>query len=223
MQEKQRFEDYLRMVRPAKAEELMQQFESYHAILQEINQVVNLISRKTDAATIWTKHFLDSIRLIECLDLKGKVVLDFGSGGGLPGIPLQLLEPSASIDLLDSIAKKTQALATICQSLGLNDTAIIRARLEDYALKKDRREYDLVICRAVSLEERFLKPLRLLLKPGGMLVLYKSHNLEDIRPFRTDLLAEYEDLDLGKRSFYAINRDALVMPRQKKNLNKTKG
>lgn len=204
------FYHYLQQIRPLEADQRMPQFQSYLDILLEINQGINLISRKTPAELYWTQHFLDSISLLECLDLAGKKVLDFGSGGGLPGIPLKLLEPSCSIVLLDSVAKKVNALKQMIQHLELTDISAVWSRLEDYAVLKDRPAFDLIVCRAVALEDRYLGPLRLLLAPGGKLAIYKSHDISDLDGIKTELLMQKEDEILGLRRFYAIERKDLI-------------
>ena len=91
---------------PATARTMLQKIESYHQWLLEENEKVNLISRKTDPEDIWTQHFLDSILSIDCVDFKAKNILDVGTGGGFPGIPLAILFPDAHVTLLDSTRKK---------------------------------------------------------------------------------------------------------------------
>lgn len=212
MENKELFQSYLESIRPGKSGEYMLVFERYLELLQEINASINLVSRKMPPEAYWTQHFLDSLRPLECLDIKELRLLDFGSGGGLPGIPLKLVEPDLRIDLLDSTAKKVKALQQMVQVLGLNGVDCLTHRLEDYACLKAAPQYDVIVCRAVALEERYLQPLWKLLKPGGFLLLYKSHNLEDIKDLEKELLLEHDEPELGLRRIFRIKRGALRPP-----------
>ncbi|MEF3693940.1 MAG: 16S rRNA (guanine(527)-N(7))-methyltransferase RsmG [Candidatus Cloacimonadota bacterium] len=212
MENKEFFRSYLEQLSPEHSAEIMLQFERYLELLQEINASINLISRKMPPEAYWTQHFLDSLRPLECLDIKGLRLLDFGSGGGLPGIPLKLVEPDLQIDLLDSTAKKVKALQQMVQVLGLNGVDCLTHRLEDYANLKAAPQYDVIVCRAVAIEERYLQPLWKLLKPGGFLLLYKSHNLEDIKDLNHELLLEHDEPELGLRRIIRIKRGALKAP-----------
>mgnify|MGYP001202702494 CR=1 FL=1 len=219
METKEFFRSYLERLRPGKSGDLMPQFERYLALMLEINATINLVSRKMPPEAYWTQHFLDSLRPLECLDIKELRLLDFGSGGGLPGIPLKLLEPDSRIDLLDSTAKKVRALEEMIQSLGLRRVNCLCHRLEDYACLPRHPLYDVIVCRAVSIEDRYLEPLSKLLKPEGFLLLYKSHNLEDIAKLEKELLLEHDDPVLGLRRIFRIKRGALrpVLGKAKKS------
>ena len=171
---KKRFESYLEELQLEQIPQLMGKFEHYFQLLCYTNRQVNLVSRNVQPDKYWVQHFLDSLLALECLDLTDKTVLDFGSGGGLPGIPLKLVVPRCSLVMLDSVQKKTHALQEFVEALGLADTAVICARLEDYAFLGRRPSFDYVVCRAVALEERYLAPLRRLLKPSGQVIFYKA-------------------------------------------------
>ncbi|MDP2173209.1 MAG: class I SAM-dependent methyltransferase, partial [Candidatus Cloacimonadaceae bacterium] len=93
MIDKQSFLNELRELGISDPETLYSALENYQRILKEKNELINLISRQTSEEDFWYKHFLDSLLVLKCLDLSGKKVLDFGSGGGLPGIPIKLATP----------------------------------------------------------------------------------------------------------------------------------
>lgn len=181
-------------------------FDRYHDLLLEKNRHLNLFSRATPAEELWTKHFLDSLLPLKCVDFMGKKALDFGSGGGLPGIPLKLAVPECRLTLLDSVRKKTDALRELVEQLELAGTDVVCSRLEDYHAAGD---FDLILMRAVRLEERYLKPLRRLLAPSGQLLCYKARELADIAPYGPKLLMQ-EEFDWGGRSLYGLRRAQLT-------------
>lgn len=109
--QKQRFEEYLKTLQVPEPEHLMGRFEHYHQLLVQHNKLVNLVSRKMSFDSYWTQHFLDSLIAVECLDFADMTVLDFGSGGGLPGIPIRMVSPSCTMVLLDSVQKKMRAVS----------------------------------------------------------------------------------------------------------------
>ena len=88
---------------------------------------------------------------------------------------------------------------------------IYTARLEDYAFVARRPSFDFVLCRAVALEERYVPPLRRLLKPGGMAVFYKAQKLDDLAALKHEVLWETKDPDLGLRKLIGIIQKDLMM------------
>ncbi|MFW5628127.1 MAG: 16S rRNA (guanine(527)-N(7))-methyltransferase RsmG [Candidatus Cloacimonadaceae bacterium] len=209
--QKEIFENYLKEIRPENADVLMGQFEHYHKLLVSHNKNVNLISRKMSPDNYWVNHFLDSLLAVECLELEGKTVLDFGTGGGLPGIPIKLLVPEGEMVLLDSINKKIKALGEIVAALKLPKTGVECSRLEDYAYVARRPSFDFILCRAVALEERYHSPLRRLLKPSGKFIMYKSRNLDDLSGIRHEEICMKKDDILGERRLISVaQRDLMI-------------
>ncbi|HHV36437.1 MAG TPA: 16S rRNA (guanine(527)-N(7))-methyltransferase RsmG [Candidatus Cloacimonetes bacterium] len=209
--QKEIFEQYLKEIRPENADVLMGQFEHYHKLLVSHNKNVNLISRKMSPDDYWVNHFLDSLLAVECLELEGKTVLDFGTGGGLPGIPIKLLVPEGEMVLLDSINKKIKALGEIVAALKLPKTGVECSRLEDYAYVARRPSFDFILCRAVALEERYHSPLRRLLKPSGKFIMYKSRNLDDLSGIRHEEICMKKDEILGERRLISVaQRDLMI-------------
>jgi len=144
--EKQIFEDYLNSLELENINQLMKRFEHYHNLLYTTNRKVNLVSRNIPSDRYWVQHFLDSLVALECLDLEGKFVLDFGSGGGLPGIPLKLAVPDFNLTLLESVQKKSRVLREFVDALSLSATNVEASRLEDYAYVARRPSYDIIVC-----------------------------------------------------------------------------
>ena len=206
IEQKSLFIKYLEQFNLPEPKRVLAHFEHYHKLLESTNKLINLVSRKMPSGAYWTQHFLDSITVVECVDLSGLTVLDFGSGGGLPGIPLKLMVPDLEITLLDSIAKKTKALSEIVSELKLSGVDVVCSRLEDYAALARRPSYDLILCRAVALEDRYVYPLRKLLKPQGRVIFYKAQNIDDISKMKNKLLLERQDDILGLRRIYSIDR-----------------
>ncbi|HNX37314.1 MAG TPA: 16S rRNA (guanine(527)-N(7))-methyltransferase RsmG [Candidatus Cloacimonadota bacterium] len=208
-EQKNIFIKYLEQFKLPDPKRTLERFEQYHQLLADTNKLINLVSRKMPLEMYWTQHFLDSLTIMECLDLSGLSVLDFGSGGGLPGIPLKLCDPELEMTLLDSVGKKAKALKDIVTELKLSHTDVICSRLEDYAALARRPSYDLILCRAVAMEERYVYPLRKLLKPQGRVIFYKAQNLEDLSGFKTVTLLERKDDILGTRRIICVPRTEL--------------
>lgn len=109
------------------------------------NDKVNLISRK-DIDYLYTKHILHSLSVAKVVPFaKGTRVLDVGTGGGFPGVPLAIMFPEVKFHLVDSIGKKIKALADIVDQLGLENVETYNVRAEELNYK-----YDFVTCRAVA-------------------------------------------------------------------------
>jgi len=123
----------------------------FAALLRDWNQRINLISRK-DEENIWSYHLLHSAALVFTLDLKeGVRILDLGTGGGLPGIPLAILLPGTSFVLLDSIRKKIGAVGEMIGELGLPNATAVCSRAEDLGSSPSyARSFDAVIARGVA-------------------------------------------------------------------------
>lgn len=208
---RQRFEQYLSELKLENIPRLMDNFDAYLRLLTGANRMVNLVSRNLPPEKYWVQHFLDSLMALKCLDIRDKVVLDFGTGGGIPGIPLKLAVPEGTMVLLDSVQKKMRMVEDFVTALHLADTSVVCSRLEDYAFTARRPSFDYIVCRAVALEARFLAPLRRLLKPTGMVILYKAQKLNDLDNMKYSLLYETHDPELGQRRIIGIRQLDLMV------------
>lgn len=155
----------------------------YGAMLIEKNKVMNLTAIK-DPSDIATLHFLDSAALLTLADLRGKSVVDVGTGAGFPGIPLRILEPSIDLTLLDSLNKRVEFLKEVCSELALEGVHCVHARAEEFA--GDHREtFDIVTSRAVANLQLLCELCLPLVKPGGYFLSMKSvdsdQELQDAR------------------------------------------
>ena len=121
--------------------------KEYTNLLREWNAKINLVSRK-DMDRLEIKHLAHCLTITKFLRLMPKVrLLDVGTGGGLPGIPLAICYPQAKFTLMDSIAKKTMVVENIVDRLGLTNVEVRRGRVEELPKKKT---YDFVLGRAVT-------------------------------------------------------------------------
>lgn len=137
---------------------------AYGAAVLEQNRVMNLTAI-TDPVQAARLHLLDSLALLTAADLRGKRVIDVGTGAGMPGVPLKIAEPTIELTLLDSTEKKINFLKALLPQLG-TDADCVAARAEEFAAQH-RESYDAAVSRAVA-RLRLLAELCLpLVKVGG--------------------------------------------------------
>ena len=113
-------------------EEQVLAYQTYYEMLIEWNQKINLTAI-TEFDDVLLKHFIDSVSLSQAMDLKKiSSVIDVGTGGGFPGIPLKILYPHLRVTLLDSLNKRIQFLKAVIEKLQLSDMETIHGRAEDW-------------------------------------------------------------------------------------------
>lgn len=153
---------------PAAAPEL----ERYAYALLEKNKVMNLtaITAPADVATL---HLLDSAALLALQPMAGKTVIDVGTGAGLPGMVLAILEKSGSYTLLDSLGKRIDFLSEVCADMGLSHVKCVHARAEEFA-GAHRERYDIAVSRAVAQLNVLCELTLPLVKVGGRFIAMKS-------------------------------------------------
>lgn len=128
-----------------------------HALLvQQGNRRMNL-TKIVEPREIAAKHYLDCWRASRYLPLLGRSLLDFGSGGGYPGVPIALAEPNARVVVLDSTKKKAEFMAESIAQMKLSNVRAVGERVEDHLVKN---HYDIVIVRAVSSVRENVRTLR---------------------------------------------------------------
>ena len=149
------------------------QLQQYAKLLLETNKVMNLTAI-TEPDQVADLHFLDSAALLTLgEDLRGKRLIDVGTGAGFPGMPLRLVEPTIRLTLLDSLGKRIHFLQTVCDELGLTDVACIHGRAEEFAAEH-RGSYDLAVSRAVASLPVLAELSLPLVKVGGSFLAMKS-------------------------------------------------
>lgn len=121
------------------------QFEKLFPLYQEWNEKINVISRK-DIDQLYERHVLHSLAIAKFIQFKpGTKLLDLGTGGGFPGIPLAILFPECQFHLVDSIGKKIQVVLEVAKGIGLENVTAEHQRAE-----KVKGEFDFVLSRAVA-------------------------------------------------------------------------
>lgn len=209
MSKRTEVEQYLKEKNIPDYQRVMHLFDSYFNWLLDENERINLISRKTDPDDIWTLHFLDSILSVSCVNFKKKKILDFGTGGGFPGIPLASMYPDAHVTLLDSTKKKIQSVKTGAASIGLTNCSFLDIRIEDADVKLFGT-FDIVVSRSVRILPEFKKIIFKLLKDNGIVVLYKSQNLDDAALFETVHITDASTPLIGERKIIVINKNECI-------------
>ena len=126
------------------SEEQLANLVAYLKLLQKWNSAYNLVA-DSDDDVILTRHILDSLSISRFV--KGKTVLDVGTGAGLPGVPLAILHPDTHFTLLDSNGKKTRFLFQVKLDLSLSNITVENCRVEHY---QSNQQIDIVTCRAFS-------------------------------------------------------------------------
>lgn len=166
---------------------------TYLALLDKWNLVYNLTAVREPERMV-SHHLLDSLAVVPFF--AGGSVLDVGSGGGLPGIPLAIVRPELRVTLIDSVAKKTAFLLQAKAELGLNNLNVVTGRVEDFAPDTG---FDVVVSRAFSDLKAFVTLTRHLLEPGG-------------RWFAMKGLIPYEEIALLPDWVKVSANHALVVP-----------
>jgi 16S rRNA (guanine527-N7)-methyltransferase len=129
----------------------VEQLDQYVRLLLEWNKKINLISRK-DEENVWTYHILHSISpLFKIQIANGSRIIDIGSGGGLPGIPIRILHPDILLLCLDATRKKINVISQIADELNLKNVELLWGRAEEIGLQPEYvHKFDFAIARAVG-------------------------------------------------------------------------
>lgn len=168
----------------------------------EYNQHTNL-SAIRDKDAIWQKHVTDSLKVLDFEHIEGKV-LDLGTGGGLPGIPLAIANPEAEVILLDSVGKKIKACEHFISELGLKNTKTLHGRAEKLGQKKlYAKNFDVIVSRATAYLPTILAWAEQFVTPNGKIMLYKTPSAEELAD--GEKAAEKLRLKLEKEHTYKIN------------------
>ena len=156
--------------------ETLQRFRIYYDNLEETNRVMNLtaITGEADAARL---HFLDCAALLDVGDLRGKTLVDVGTGAGFPGLVLKILCPELKLTLLDSLDKRLGFLRDTCEKLGFDDVSLVHARAEEIP-EGFRESFDYASARAVARLNVLCELCLPYVKPGGAFLAMKGPELD---------------------------------------------
>lgn len=135
------------------------QFEKLQSVYADWNEKINVISRK-DFEHFYERHVLHSLSIAKLISFSpASEILDFGTGGGFPGIPLAIFFPEVNFHLVDSIGKKIQVVNEVIKELNIENVFAEKARVEEL-----KTEYDFITCRGVAEIPRLLNWTNQLLK-----------------------------------------------------------
>ena len=162
-----------------------QQFAALDALYRDWNSKINVISRK-DIDNLYEHHVLHSLAIAKLLPFQpGTTIMDVGTGGGFPGIPLAILFPECQFLLIDSIGKKIKVASEVAQALGLTNVVCKQERAEE-----EKQKFDFVVSRAVMPLPELVKLVRKNISnkhrnavPNGLVVLKGGDLKDEIAPF----------------------------------------
>ncbi len=162
-----------------------EQFAALDALYRDWNAKINVISRK-DIDNLYLHHVLHSLAIARAISFKpGTRILDFGTGGGFPGIPLAILFPECSFRLIDGTGKKIKVATEVAQAIGLQNVEALHRRGEE-----EKGRFDFVVSRAVMPLPDLAKIVRKnILResnnalPNGLIVLKGGNLSDELKPF----------------------------------------
>ncbi len=161
-------------------EKFSDKFDKFKEILENFNQKYNLTSI-SDEKEVYIKHFFDSIKPQNYFP-KGAKVVEIGSGGGFPSVPLMIIRDDLSFTLIESTGKKCEYLKQVVDNLDLNCAEVLNIRAEDGGKDKALREkFDVATARAVARLNTLCEYCLPFVKVGGRFIAYKGDAEEEIK------------------------------------------
>lgn len=162
-----------------------EQFAQLDALYREWNAKINVISRK-DIDNLYPHHVLHSLGIAKVINFRpGTKIMDIGTGGGFPGVPLAILFPECQFKLIDSIGKKIKVASAVAQAIGLKNVQI-----EHRNVMEEKAKYDFVVSRAVMNASDLVKLVRKNISreqrnalPNGLICLKGGDVTEEMAPF----------------------------------------
>lgn len=200
---------------PELTEKQVGQFTALQGLYTDWNAKINVISRK-DIGNLYERHVLHSLGIAHAIRFReGTKVMDLGTGGGFPGIPLAILFPDVQFKLVDSIGKKIRVAREVSEAIGLENTTFAHERVED-----EKGLFEFVVSRAVMPLPDLVKICRKNIArdqhnalPNGLICLKGGEVDNEIQPFRHEALTwdlkdffEEEFFETKKVVFVAINK-----------------
>ncbi|NAS14070.1 16S rRNA (guanine(527)-N(7))-methyltransferase RsmG [Poritiphilus flavus] len=180
---------------PKLSAEQKSQFFALEALYQDWNTKINVVSRK-DIDELYLRHVLHSCGIAKIQAFKaGAEILDVGTGGGFPGIPLAILFPEAHFTLVDSIEKKIKVVQEVVSGLGLSNVTVINGRVEEMD-----GSFDFIVSRAVAAMPTFVRWVRGRIKKesvherrNGILYLKGGDLSKELKDYRNAEIFELSD------------------------------
>lgn len=171
---------------PNLTEKQKNQYNALYELYVDWNSKINVISRK-DIDNLYERHVLHSLGIAEFIKFKpNSAILDVGTGGGFPGIPLAILFPEVQFTLIDSIGKKIKVGTEVSNAIGLKNIAFKHLRVQD-----EKGKFDFVVSRAVmpldelvKLVKKNISPKQQNALPNGLICLKGGELQHEILPFK---------------------------------------
>ena len=197
---------------PHLSEEQRRQFAELDPLYRDWNAKINVISRK-DIDALYEHHVLHSLGIAQMIRFKpGTKILDFGTGGGFPGIPLAILFPECEFLLVDSIGKKVKVAGAVAESLGLKNVRVLHGRGEEI-----KEQFDFVVSRAVMQLQELVSFTKQLVHhtqrngmPNGLICLKGGELQAELRPFKR--IVEVQELYPTFEEEYFKTKKVVYLP-----------
>ncbi len=192
---------------PALTGQQKQQFDALFELYSDWNAKINVISRK-DIHNLYPHHVLHSLAIARYIHFTpGTTIMDVGTGGGFPGIPLAIFFPEVQFVLLDSIGKKVRVAKEVSDAVGLKNVETIHARVEE-----EKRKFHFIVSRAVmplpelvKISRKNISPEQINALPNGVICLKGGDLSAELYPYRR--IAEQVSLsDYFSESFFQTKK-----------------
>ncbi|WP_420398869.1 16S rRNA (guanine(527)-N(7))-methyltransferase RsmG [Flagellimonas sp.] len=176
-------------------EKQKEHFQALEALYQDWNKKINVVSRK-DIDELYLRHVLHSLGIAKIQTFNsGSMVLDVGTGGGFPGIPLAILFPEVQFTLVDAIGKKIRVVQEVVDGLQLDNVKALHTRVEDL-----EEQFDFIVSRAVAAMPTFVRWTKGKIKKdsmhsrkNGILYLKGGDLSEELRPYQNAQVFDLKD------------------------------
>ena len=198
---------------PDLTEEQRRQFVALYDLYIDWNAKINVISRK-DIENLYEHHVLHSLGIAKIINFRpGTSIMDLGTGGGFPGIPLAILFPEVKFHLVDSIGKKVRVATEVANAIGLKNVTFRHARAEE-----EKQLFDFVVSRAVMPLADLLKIIRKNITPkqqnalpNGLICLKGGELANETMPFKNKTVM-YDLKDYFEEEFFETKKVVYVAP-----------
>lgn len=197
---------------PQLTDEQRRQYEALDALYRDWNAKINVISRK-DIDNLYEHHVLHSLAIAKMISFKpGTEILDFGTGGGFPGIPLAIMFPECKFKLIDGTGKKILVVQEVATSIGLKNCEPVHLRGEE-----EKGKYDFVVSRAVMPLPDLIKIVKKNISkkqqnalPNGVICLKGGDVQAETYPFRH--IVEIEDINRWFEEEWFKEKNCIYVP-----------